>query len=107
MGWARGPCWVARGCYCDEFFFGLTTDRCALPRVDDSNRAEYTSRGMVQFKPYADRPHLSMRHYEVPADLIDDASELVTRARRSMVVAMKVPKARAEVKRRRKKHRSP
>ena len=57
------------GLYCDEFFFGLIADDVLYLRVDDSNRTDYTTRGAAQFRPYADRPHLSMSYYEPPADV--------------------------------------
>jgi DNA transformation protein and related proteins len=79
------------GLYSDEFFFGLIMDDVLYLRVDDSNRADYSSRGMAQFRPYADRPHLSMSYYEIPADVLEDATELVSWARRSVAVAMKAP----------------
>ena len=60
-------------------------------RVDDSNRGDFSSRGMAQFRPYADRPHLGMNYYEA-AEVLEDAGELVSWARRSVAVAMKAPK---------------
>jgi DNA transformation protein len=86
------------GLYCDEFFFGLIADDVLYLRVDDSNRADYSVRGMAQFRPYADRPHLSMNYYETPADVLENASELVTWVRRSVAVAMRAPKAAAKRK---------
>ena len=58
--------------------------------MDDSNRADYSKRGMGPFRPYADRPQLSMAYYEVPADGLEDPAELVSWARRSVAVAMAV-----------------
>ena len=83
------------GLYSDELFFGLIMDDVLYLRVDDSNRADYSSRGMAQFRPYADRPHLSMNYYEIPADVLEDAAELVSWARRSVTVAMKAPQPAA------------
>jgi DNA transformation protein len=80
------------GLYCDEFFFGLIADDVLYLRVDDSNRADYSARGMAQFRPYVDRPHLSMNYYETPADVLENAGELVTWARRSVAVAMRAPR---------------
>lgn len=79
------------GLYKDEFFFGLIADDVLYLRVDDSNRSEYAARGMAQFKPYADRPHLSMKYYETPAEVLEDAGELVSWAQRSVAVAMAAP----------------
>jgi len=75
------------GLYSDGLFFGLIMDEVLYLRVDDANRADYSSRGMAQFRPYVDRPHLSMNYYEIPADVLEDAAELVSWARRSVTVA--------------------
>jgi len=83
------------GLYRDEFFFGLIADDVLYLRVDDSNRADYTARGAAQFRPYADRPHLSMKYYEAPADVLDDAGQLVIWAQRSVEVAARAPAAPA------------
>ena len=79
------------GLYREEFFFGLISKDVLYLRVDDSNRSDYATRGMAQFKPYADRPHLSMNYYEAPAEVLEDAGELVSWARRSVEVAMAAP----------------
>jgi DNA transformation protein and related proteins len=86
------------GLYSDGLFFGLIMDDVLYLRVDDSNRAHYSSRGMAQFRPYADRPHLSMNYYAIPADVLEDAVALVSWARRSVTVAMKAPQPAAASK---------
>jgi DNA transformation protein len=58
---------------------------------------------MAQFRPYADRPHLSMNYYETPADVLEDAGQLVSWARRSVAVAMQAPKPAAKAPRRGRK----
>jgi DNA transformation protein and related proteins len=89
------------GLYCDEFFFGLIADDVLYLRVDDSNRADYTARGAAQFRPYADRPQLSMSYYEAPADVLEDAGELVSWVRRSVAVAMQAARPGKTKQRRR------
>ena len=79
------------GLYCDEFFFGLIADDTLYLRVDDSNRDDYTVRGAAAFRPYADRPHLSMSYFEAPAEVLDDARQLIEWARRSVTVAQRAP----------------
>ena len=37
---------------------------------------------MTAFRPYKDRPEVSMTYFTIPADVLDDAEELVTWARR-------------------------
>ena len=76
------------GLYCDEFFFALIDNDTLYLRVDDANRADFTTRGMGQFRPYPDRPQLSMSYYETPADVLEDAAALVAWARRSVAAAM-------------------
>ena len=78
----------AAGLYCDELFFALIDDDTLYLRVDDSNRADFTSRGMGRFRPYPDSPQLSMSYYETPADVLEDAAALVAWARRSVAAAM-------------------
>jgi DNA transformation protein and related proteins len=75
------------GLYCDEHFFGLISDDTLYLRVDDSNRGDYTARGMQPFRPYADRPQLSMSYYETPAEVLEEARQLATWAARSVAVA--------------------
>jgi len=76
------------GLYCDEFFFALIDDDTLYLRVNDANRADFTTRGMAQFRPYAERPELSMSYYETPADVLEDPAQLVSWARRSVAAAM-------------------
>lgn len=83
------------GLYCDEFFFGLISDDTLYLRVDDSNRGDYTARGMQPFRPYADRPQLSMSYYEVPAEVLEDARELGLWASRSVAAARRANAAAA------------
>jgi DNA transformation protein len=77
----------AVGLYCDGQFFGLIADDTLYFKVGDPTRAEYEARGMTPFRPYADRPVVSMSHYTVPADILDDAEELVVWARRAVAIA--------------------
>jgi DNA transformation protein and related proteins len=83
------------GLYCDELFFGLIAADVLYLRVDDANRGDYTARGAAQFRPYADRPHLSMNYFEAPVEVLEDAAELVVWARRSVEVAARAPPAPA------------
>jgi DNA transformation protein len=82
------------GLYCEELFFGLISGDVLYLRVDDCNRSDFTARGAAQFRPYADRPQLSMSYYEIPADVLEDAAECVRWAQRSVEVAMRAPAAR-------------
>jgi DNA transformation protein len=97
------------GLYCEEFFFGLIDDDTLYLRVDDSNRSEYTARAAAPFRPYADRPHLSMSYFETPAEVLEDARQLVLWASRSVAVARRASAAAARpaASARRPKRRGP
>lgn len=69
------------GLYCDEFFFALIDNDTLYLRVNACNRADFTTRGMGPFRPYPESPQLSTSYYETPADVLEDAAELVTWAR--------------------------
>jgi DNA transformation protein len=84
----------ALGLYCDGAFFGLVSSDVLYFRVGDSNRGDYEARGMSRFRPYPDRPHLSMNYYEVPAEVLEDAEECILWARRSVDIARSSPKGR-------------
>ncbi|MBS0580241.1 MAG: TfoX/Sxy family protein [Proteobacteria bacterium] len=75
------------GLYSHECFFGLIAADTLYLRVDDANRARYVTRGMGRFRPYADRPELSMNYYEVPAEVLEDGAELALWAAESIAAA--------------------
>jgi DNA transformation protein len=77
----------AVGLYGDGAFFGLIAGDVLYFKVGDANRHDYESRSMSRFRPYRDRPQLSMRYYEVPAEVLEDAEECILWARRSVIVA--------------------
>jgi DNA transformation protein len=83
------------GLYQDEVFFGLLFRETLYFKVDDSNRPDYESRGMAQFRPYEDRPLLSFSYYEVPAEVLEDRDQLLAWARRSVAAAAAIQAAKA------------
>lgn len=89
------------GLYSDELFFGLIAEDALYLRVDDSNRDDYTARAAAPFRPYADRPEISMSYYEAPAEVLEDARLLAEWARRSVAVAQRAPPAKSMRRRRR------
>jgi DNA transformation protein len=78
----------AAGLYCDELFFGIVSDDTLYLRTDEAGRAAFTSRGMRPFRPYADRPEVSMTYFEVPAEVLEDAEQLAAWSRRSVAAAL-------------------
>jgi DNA transformation protein len=76
------------GLYHEERFFGIITRDTLYFKVNDSNRRDYEARGMDRFRPYSDRPQLSMTYYEVPADILEDADECRQWAQKSVAAAV-------------------
>ena len=77
----------AVGLYCGEQFFAVIDDDTLYFKVNDETRADYEARGSKPLKPYKDRPEVSMSYYAVPAEILDDAEELVAWARRAVAAA--------------------
>jgi DNA transformation protein len=63
------------GLYHDARFFGIIMSDTLYFKVNDANRLDYSTRGMKAFRPYADKPLLSMAYFEVPADILEDPEE--------------------------------
>jgi DNA transformation protein len=86
------------GFYAGELFFGLLAGDALYFKVDDTNRGDFTARGMGPFTPFPDKPDQVMGYYEVPADIIEEAEALVAWARKALRVAAAAPrKARSLV----------
>jgi DNA transformation protein and related proteins len=86
----------AVGLYCDEVFFAVIDDDTLFFKTSEETRPDYLSRGMKPFMPYKDKPDASNSYFTVPADIIEDAEELVVWARRSVAAAAAKKKVRAK-----------
>lgn len=87
------------GLYQDQRFFGIITSDTLYFKVDDTNRQDYVARGMQAFRPYPDKPLLSMSYFEVPADTLEDPDECAAWARKSVALAsVKVHTARKKTR---------
>jgi DNA transformation protein len=67
-----------RGLYLEGRFFGLVYDGKVYFRTDAGSRGDYIARGMTAFQP-PDRPRGPRtvgRNFEVPRDVLEDASLL-------------------------------
>jgi DNA transformation protein len=69
------------GLYSDGVFFAIIDNDTVFFKVDDSTRETYVERGSEPFRPYKDRPEVSMSYFQVPAEILEDADELVPWAR--------------------------
>jgi DNA transformation protein len=87
------------GLYSDGLFFGLIDNDTLFFKVNDSNRGDYVARNMAAFRPFPDKPDLSMSYFTVPADALEDRDELAVWARKSIAVAASSPKPRKKTKR--------
>jgi len=86
------------GVYSGELFFGLIDDDVVYFKVDDSNRADYTSRGCEAFQPF--EGVVSMNYYRVPEEILEDADEVCAWARKALSVAAAAAIAKAPKKKR-------
>jgi DNA transformation protein and related proteins len=77
----------AVGLYSEGAFFGFISADVLYFKVSDANQLDYESRNMDRFRPYRDQPGLSMRYYEVPVEVLEDADECIMWARRSVGIA--------------------
>ena len=82
------------GIYCGGLFFALIFRDQLYFKVDDTNRSEYERRGMERFRPYADRPHLSMTYYSVPVDVLEDTEQLMAWGRCAVAAALNSTRAK-------------
>ena len=95
------------GLYRDDLFFALIAEDVLYFKVDDSNREDYVSRGCAAFQPVMrDQRVYSMSYFAVPPEVLEDAEDLASWARKSIAVASvaAAPKSKlAGAKTRRKK----
>lgn len=74
------------GIYAADLFFALLDDDVLYLKVDDSNRADFEAAGMGPFRPYGPGGEV-MQYYEVPAGVLEDATELGRWAAKAIAVA--------------------
>ncbi|MBL8269727.1 TfoX/Sxy family protein [Steroidobacter sp.] len=91
------------GLYSDATFFAIIASDTLYFKVDDETRPVYESRGMGAFRPYKDRPEWSMSYFEVPADVLEDADELIVWARGAVRAAARVAESKRPVRKSAKK----
>jgi DNA transformation protein len=86
------------GLYSDGLFFGLLYNERLYFRTDDTTRPEYEARGSEGFRPRPNVKRMKMRYYTVPADVLEDAEELVKWARQATAVALAAENAKSAKK---------
>lgn len=75
------------GLYARGVFFALIADDRLYFKVDDATRADFERLGMEPFRPFGDKS--AMGYYEVPADVLEDATQLEPWMQKAIDVAVK------------------
>jgi DNA transformation protein len=78
----------AVGLYSGDLFFGLIDDDTVYFKADPSTSAPYRARKMPRFMPLADSVDSDRGYFQVPADVLEDAEELLAWARPAISVAL-------------------
>ena len=77
----------ADGLYSGENFFGILDEGRLFFKTDETNRADYTARGMGPFTYESKGKVLTMSYHEVSLEVLENAPELVAWAHRAILVA--------------------
>lgn len=82
------------GIFIDERLLGIVMDDKVYLHTDVSNIGAYTSRGMPQFKPYPNAFDLTTDHHQVPAEILQDPSQLRDWGRLALAAAVESARAK-------------
>ena len=82
------------GIYAQGLFFALIAEDRLYFKVDDATRPEFERRGMEPFRPFGEES--AMGYYEVPADVVEDVSQLEPWTRNAIDVAAKAKRPKAK-----------
>ena len=77
----------AHGLYAGDKFFGILDEGRLFFKTDAASAADYTSRGMGAFTYESKGKTMTMAYHEVPPDVLENAPELTSWARRAIQVA--------------------
>jgi len=85
----------ATGIFLDERLLGIVVDeRTLYLHTGPTNRGDYESRGMPQFKPYPNAFDLTTDHHRVPDEVLADVTLLHEWAERALKAAIEAAKAK-------------
>jgi DNA transformation protein len=85
----------ATGIFIEERLLGIVVDEETLYlHTGPTNREDYTSRGMPQFKPYPNAFDLTTDHHKVPSEVLADAEQLRLWGERALRAAVEAAKAK-------------
>jgi DNA transformation protein len=88
----------AHGLYAGETFFGILDEGRLFFKTDASSQADYTARGMGPFTYESKGKVLTMAYHEVPPDVLENAPELTTWARKAIQIASSSKKPKRKSK---------
>jgi len=80
------------GIYAQGLFFALIAEDRLFFKVDDTTRAEFEQRGMEPFRPFGEDS--AMGYYEVPAEVVEDVSQLEIWMKKAIEVAGKAKRGK-------------
>jgi DNA transformation protein len=84
----------ATGIFLEERLLGIVVNDSLYLHTGASNREDYVSRGMPQFKPYPNAFDLTTDHHQVPADVLADDAQLKAWGERALKAAVEAAKAK-------------
>ena len=73
------------GIYAQGLFFALVAEDRLYFKVNDTNQPDFEQLGMELFRPFGEDS--AMSYYEVPADVVEDATQLAAWMRKAIEVA--------------------
>ena len=74
------------GVYASDLCFAVIDDDTLFFKCDDTNRADYESRGMGPFQPMGEGTP-TMQYYQLPEEILEDFQELSAWSARAVDVA--------------------
>jgi DNA transformation protein len=85
------------GIYTDGLFFALIAEDRLYFKVNDATRPGFEALGMEPFRPFGEEK--AMGYYEVPADVLEDRSQLASWVRQAIDVAARAKEGKKKVRR--------
>ena len=82
------------GIYAQGLFFALIAADRLYFKVDDATRPDFERRGMEPFRPFGEDS--AMGYYEVPADVVEDVTQLEVWMRKAIEVAAKAKRGKTK-----------
>jgi DNA transformation protein and related proteins len=84
----------ATGIFIEERLLGIVINDALYLHTGPTNREDYVSRGMPQFKPYPNAFDLTTDHHRVPPDVLADDAQLKAWGERALKAAIEAAKAK-------------